>query len=402
MPIGYLTSHYPAVSHTFVWREVEALRQMGVEIETLSIHRTPAEQLLTDADREAGATTFSVLPRSAVAVLRDHLRALVRAPRRYLGTLAHALRMSAPGVKAHVWQLFYFAEAIVLHEHCRRRGVRHVHAQFADAATDAALLVAHHGGPGWSWSMAVHGPVEFYNVERYRLGAKIESARFVQAISHFGRSQLMTLVDEEHWGKLHVVRCGIDPAVYVSNGAAADGPDLRILCVGRLVHLKGQSLLVDAVAELARRGVDARVVLIGDGPKRESLAAQARRLGIADRVELLGSVGQDEIRDHYGAAQVFSLPSFAEGVPVVLMEAMALERPVVTTRIMGVPELVEDGVSGRLVAPGRLDELVDALAELAADPARRAAMGRAGREKVLAEFDVRRSAVRLSELFGVA
>ncbi len=178
--------------------------------------------------------------------------------------------------------------------------------------------------------------------------------------------------------------------------------ELRVICVGRLVSLKGQSLLIEAIGELNRRGIPARAILIGDGAKRDALAHIAARVGVADRVDLLGSVGQDTIRAHYLDADIFCLPSFAEGVPVVLMEAMALERPVVTTRIMGIPELVEDGVSGLLVAPGSLAELVEALATLAGDPQRRAAMGRAGRRRVLAEFDVDRSAPRLAQLFATA
>jgi glycosyltransferase involved in cell wall biosynthesis len=401
MKIAYLSSHYPAVSHTFVWREVQALRRLGLDVETLSVHAAAPDQLLTDDDREAARTTFAALPISAIALIGTHARAFGRHPGRYASTLARAWRMARPGVRGRVWQLFYFAEAIVLHAHCERRGVRHVHAQFADVATDVALLVAHHGGSDWSWSMAVHGPVEFYDVPGSRLAAKARDARFVQAISHFGRSQLLTLLEESEWGKVHVVRCGVEPAIYAPPRAARPaGDELRVLCVGRLVSLKGQSLLVEAIGELARRGIRARVILVGEGPKRAALEQLAVERGVADRVQLLGSVGQDTIREHYLAADVFCLPSFAEGVPVVLMEAMALELPVVTTRIMGIPELVEDGVHGRLVAPGSLPELVDALAALAADPQRRAEMGRAGRRRVLAEFDVDRSAPKLAELFA--
>ena len=400
VPVGYLASHYPAVSHTFVWREVEALRRRGVEVETFSIHRTPADELLSEADREAARTTRAVLPVSPAALLRAHAGAFARRPARYLSTLARALRLSAPGTRAHLWQLFYFAEAMVLSGLCRRSGVRHLHAQFADAATDVALLTAHYGGPGWSWSLAVHGPVEFYNVERYRLAEKLADARFAVAISFFGRSQLMTLVAEQRWSDLHVVRCGVDPAVYAAPERRDESQALRVLCVGRLVHLKGQSLLVRAIAELSSRGVDARLTLVGDGPRRAALDELARNLGVADRVHLAGSVGQDVIRDRYSDADVFCLPSFAEGLPVVLMEAMALELPVVTTPIAGVRELVEDGVSGRLVAPGELEPLVEALAELAADPQRRAEMGRAGRRRVLADYDVARSAAQMESLLA--
>src|SRR4051794_2254639 len=166
VPVGYLSSHYPAVSHTFVWREVEALRRQGVDVRTFSVHRTPPDQLLTDADRDADRTTAAILPIGAGALAAVHVRAFARRPRRYLATLRRAWALSAPGARAHLWQLFYFAEAMVLADHCRHQGVRHLHAQFADVATDVAMLVAHYGGPEWSWSLVVHGPVEFYDVSR--------------------------------------------------------------------------------------------------------------------------------------------------------------------------------------------------------------------------------------------
>lgn len=174
----------------------------------------------------------------------------------------------------------------------------------------------------------------------------------VVTISDFGRSQVLTLLDEKDWSKVRGVRCGLNPEVFDLR-LPTEEPLVRVLCVGRLVHLEGQSLLVEAVARLRSEGLPVDLVLVGDGPKRSELEEQVRRLGLDDHVSFAGAVGQDEILDHYRAASLFCLPSFAEGLPVVLMEAMAVGLPVVTTRIMGVPELVEDGVSGRLVAPGR-------------------------------------------------
>jgi glycosyltransferase involved in cell wall biosynthesis len=404
--IAYLSGRYPALSHTFVMREVEALRRLGEDIETLSIHRARSEDLLTDADRDACRTTFAVLPISPTSLVRAHLEALRARPIRYLKTLALALRMSPPGLRGTLWGVFYFAEAMVIWQHCRRTGVRHVHAQFADTATESALLVSHFesgrggGRRAWSWSLAVHGPVEFYDVSVNRLGEKLRRASFALSISDFGRSQLMALVDEEHWDKLHVVHCGLDPAVFEHTGEdTRAGDESRIICVGRLVHHKGHAILLEAIAELARKGVPVRAVIVGDGPKRASLERLTKRLAIADRVVFTGGVGQDRIRDLYAEADICCLPSFAEGIPVVLMEAMAIGLPVVTTRIMGIPELVEDGVSGLLVPPGRPTELAHAIERLIDDPAARRRMGSAGRERVVADFDVNRSAEKLSGIF---
>ncbi len=387
--LAYLMSRYPAISHAFVLREVEHLRATGLEVDTLSIHRAAEADLLSEADRAAAATTTSVLPTSARELLSAHLSALVRSPGRYLSTLALALRTGAPGLRERLWHLFYFGEAMVLLRHCRRAGIEHIHAQFADSATDVAMLVAYYRGG--TWSLAVHGSVEFYNVDRYALTDKIEDARFAVGISDFGRSQLMRLSDSSRWEHIHVVRCGVDLAVYEPPTERSDSAtSADVLFVGRLLHGKGLSLLFEAVAELRRRGLDVTVTVVGDGPARSEVEAAA-----GEHVRLLGSVGQDDLLDLYARADLFCLPSFAEGIPVVAMEAMAMELPVVTTRIMGIPELVEDGTNGLLVPPGRVDALTDALERLVRAPDERRAMGRAGREKVRADYDVARSAAAM-------
>ncbi len=398
MRIGYILTHYPAVSHTFVLREVRALRRRGVEVETFSIHRAPPAQQLAAADREEAHRTYTVLPVRPFSLALAHLTAFSRAPSRYFATLAFAIRRANPGLRGRLWGLFYFGEAMAVWRQASRRGIRHLHAVFADGASDAALLVAHYAGEGWSFSLAVHGPVEFYDVERTHLSEKLSAARFAVAISDFGRSQLMALGAEERWPDIHVVRCGIDPDAVVLDGERPHARELHILCVGRLIQLKGQSMLLDALAELHARGLDPRLTLVGDGPKRAELERRAARLGISDRVTFTGSVGQDTIFRIYRSADIFCLPSMAEGVPVVLMEAMALELAVLTTQIMGIPELVDDGRTGLLVAPGRVDLLVDALERLLRDPELRARLGREGRRKVFAEFNVNASAEVMREV----
>lgn len=396
MNVAYITSLYPSLSHSFILREVRGLRANGVDVLSFSVRRTPAEQLIAPEDREEAASTLVLLPpdprRFAAAVGRAALSARGRFARAALGALRRGL---AVGPRAALWQMFYVGEAVLVWDECRRRGIRHVHAHFANVGADVAQLAAAIGGPGWSWSFTMHGPTEFFDVPGHRLADKTRDARFVSCISDFCRSQLMKLVEREHWDKLHLVRCGVDPEVYAPVPARPADGALRVVCVGRLVPDKGQSLLVDAIGILRRRGVDARLELVGDGPDRAHLEAHVRDTGLREAVHLAGAVGQDTMRDHYAAADVFCLPSFAEGVPVVLMEAMAMGLPVVTTRIAGINELVDDGVSGVLVRPGRADLLADAL-EALADPAVRARMGAAGRQTVLREFDVARSAATLA------
>ncbi|MBA2580267.1 MAG: glycosyltransferase family 4 protein [Thermoleophilaceae bacterium] len=401
MRIAYLVSRYPAISHTFILREVLALRRLGAEIETFSVRRTDPHELLSAADREAFATTETIVPPRPLKLAADHAAALVSKPLRYAATLLLALRLSPPGARGVLWQVFYFVEAIALWRRCEQRDVRHVHAHFANVATDVALLAAEFGGERWSWSFTMHGSAEFYDVARHRLREKVERADLVVCISHFSRSQLMGFVTEDHWPKLRMVHCGVDPEAFrpVGERNSYGGPT-RILHVGRLVQVKGHAILLHALAELARCGLDITATLVGDGPKRTELEQLAEGLGIAEKVTFTGSVGQDEIRSYYAAADIFCLPSFAEGVPVVLMEAMASGLPVVATRVTGIPELVEAGVSGLLATPGRTDEIAAALRRLAESPELRTSMGRAGRGHVIAEFELSRSAEKLGEIFG--
>jgi colanic acid/amylovoran biosynthesis glycosyltransferase len=402
--VAYVIGRYPAVSHSFVQREVLALRDAGARVETVSIHRARPEDVLSAADRAEAKGTYALLPVQLGALLVAHLSALA-SPAAYLSTLAHALRSGPAGIKGRVWQLFYFVEAIMLWRHCRSRGVRHLHAHHLNQASDAAMLAVRYANatgaaPRWTWSFTMHGPNELYDVSRFRLAEKAASAASVVCISDFARSQVMGFAPEAAWPRLQVVHCGLDPTEFDRVGSSPSTDDgLRVLYVGRLVPFKGQAVLLEAIASLRSAGVGARLTLIGEGPSRRDLERRAGELGLGDAVDFAGAVGQDEIRAHYAAADAFCLPSFAEGVPVVLMEAMAMRLPVVTTRIMGISELVDDGDNGLLVRPGRADELVAALGRLARDPELRSRLGENGREKVVAEFDVRKSGVQLAELF---
>jgi glycosyltransferase involved in cell wall biosynthesis len=207
-------------------------------------------------------------------------------------------------------------------------------------------------------------------------------------------------VPEERWDRIHIVRCGLSDTAPPSARRDGRRDGGEILCVGRLVHLKGQTLLIDAVRRLREDGVDAHLTLVGDGPKRADLEARAQSLGVADAVTFAGAVGQDRIGAFYEAADVFALPSMAEGLPVVLMEALAAELPAVSSRTMGIPEILEHERTGLLITPGRLDELVAALERLLADPELRRRLGAEGRRHVLTEFALDRSAARLRDLFA--
>jgi glycosyltransferase involved in cell wall biosynthesis len=403
--IAYLCSEYPAISHTFILREVEAIRRRGAEITTFSIHRADPANLLSRADRAAFASTFAILPPSWSRLIGAHLRLALTKPSAYLSSLDTALRLSPPGPRGLLWQFFYFVEAVLLWDECRRRGIRHIHVHFANVSADVALLASRIGSAlqparPWSWSFTMHGPTEFFDVRHFRLAAKLRQASFVVCISDFARSQLMALSDPGAWPKLPVIRVGIPIEQFTPpNGDRPAASCPEILCIGRLVPEKGQAVLVEALARLAERGQSATVTFAGDGPEREALERLARNLGVSQAVSFRGAVGQDELAALYGEASVFCLPSFAEGVPVVLMEAMAMRVPVVSTAITGTLELIEDGLSGLLVPPGRSDQLAEALGRLLADSSLRRDLGLRGREKVLHEFNAERSAAQLHTLF---
>jgi colanic acid/amylovoran biosynthesis glycosyltransferase len=403
MKIAYITSLYPSLSHSFILREVLGLRRHGVEVETISIRRTPPEHLLAADDRAEAASTHVVLPPTPVGLVRAFGAAIVNRPRALAGMVRDALAtFGSFGPRGALWQLFYVAEAVLVWDWCRKNDVRHVHAHFANVGSDVAMLTARLGGTdrGWSWSFTMHGATEFFDIGAHRLAAKTKDARFVACISDFCRSQLMKMVPREHWGSLEIVHCGVDPDVYRHVVRRRDpGTPMSMLCVGRLVSDKGQALLIEAIPLLAERGIPTTLTLVGDGPDRKALERVARDLGVAELVTFAGAVGQDDIMRYYVEADVFCLPSFAEGVPVVLMEAMATGLPVVSTLIAGIGELVEQGVSGWLARPGRAELLVEALS-LLADPDVRNMMGEQGRQRVVASYDAGQQAGILADIFA--
>ena len=400
MRIAYLTGRYPATSHTFITREVLALRAQGTAVDTFSIWATDAADLLSAQDHDEARATFNVLPLRPLRTLRAHLRAIRASPAAYLRAGLRALTLGRPGLRGRVLGVSWLVEAVILWDELDRRGIRHVHVHLNGTAPSVALVLTtfanevHRGGEPWSWSMTVHGSSEFFDVYGERLADKVRSARFVICVSDFTRSQLMALVDEREWAKLRIVHCGVDPDLFAPDGRG-DTEWFEILIVARLTQGKGHAVLLEALADLSARGIDVRLTVVGDGPKRADLEKLAVELGVSGRTVFAGAVAQEAIREHYRRAALFCLPSFAEGVPVVLMEAMAMCLPVVATDVMGVKELVSDEESGLLVRPGRPDLLADAIARLALDPALRRRMGAVGREAVMRDFDIRHAGEQL-------
>ena len=399
-------AYYPKISHTFIRREIEAVRAAGVRVESFSVRRPGPDEIQSTADARESASTRYLLDGNSRQVVRAHARLVVRHPKAYCRGLAQALRTGPRQLRRRVWQLFYFAEAVQLVALMRAVGVRHVHVHFSNNAADIARLAVTIGSTlepdeSWSWSLTVHGPTEFSNVTGVDLAAKVHAASFVACISDFCRSQLMAIAEPSDWAKMHVVHMGVDVERYpprASERATRAAESLRVLFVGRLVPEKGVSLLLDVAEGIAS---DRRVefAIVGAGPLEASLAGDIARRGLADRVRLIGAVGQDDLPQWYDWADVFCLPSFAEGLPVVLMEAMLSELPVITTTIAGIPELVNDDDTGVLVAAGRVDLLVAAIERMADEPATRRRLGEAGRRVVERDFDAAVNGQLMAELF---
>ncbi|WP_432511358.1 glycosyltransferase family 4 protein [Kineococcus sp. SYSU DK001] len=413
--VAYLVSRYPSLSHAFIENEVDALRALGVDVHTFTVRSSPASSHVSERSRREAGTTTSLIGSPASRWVGAGLRTGRRSATALLRTAGVAAGSGPRTARARVWQGFYLAEAVLLFDELRARGIRHLHVHFANNGADIARLVVALGtaaeGPaaGWRWTMTMHGPTEFEAVDAFDLRAKIASAHAIACISDFCRSQLMRHSSPEEWGKLDVVRMAVDGTRFpdASPDRATRGDDeFRVLFVGRLVPEKGPSVLLSAAAALrGRTGGRLRVRFVGSGPLLDELQAQVVRDGLQDVVEFTGPLGNESLPGQYAWADVFCLPSFAEGVPVVLMEALATSLPVVTTAIAGIPELVKGSgdpeENGRLVPPGRPEALAAALQELRELPgAERSRLGAAGRRRVLTEFAPELNARRLLGLFN--
>lgn len=398
--VAYLTGNFPEVSLTFILREIEALRALGTEVLTCAIRQTPVEQHPGQPEKHAAATTFYVLKaaRNPLHLLACQAR-MFSAPRRYFGALRLAIGIRAPGMGGLLRQLAYFLEATVLARHLEREAVDCIHNHFIAGSATVSMLTSEMTGIPFSFTL--HGPADLFEPTKWALREKTKRARFVSTISHFARSQIMFHSDPADWDKIKIVHCGVDPSAYAPRSAPRTDGEIRLLFVGRLAPVKGIDMLLEAVGMLADQMPKLRLTIVGDGPERARLTKLAAPLG--DLVSFVGYKSQAEVADLMSATDIFVLPSFAEGVPVVLMEAMASEVPVIATTVAGVGELVENGVHGYLVHPGDAAPLAEKIADLAADAATRARMGKAGRAKVTQDFDIHVEAARLRELFaGVA
>jgi len=393
----YLLSRYPAVSHTFFLNEVLELRRLGFTIEVASINEPDRSRSSMPAV-EAGEAekTFYIKSQGAAWAGWIAAKTFLSRPQVFVRGLAAALRLGRWDPAATLYALFYFAEALILGDWMRLRGHRHLHIHFCGPVATVGLIAS----IAWKfpYSLTVHGPDEFYDVEKFYLRQKVEHARFILCISDFCRSQLMRIADSEHWDKMHVVRLGVDPSVFlpVSKERDPESP-VEIVCVGRLVASKGQLILLRACTLLLSRGHSLRLHFVGAGPDHHHLQAFATQHGAP--VVFEGARSHDEIRHLLGSADIFALASFAEGVPVALMEAMIMEVPCVSTFVAGIPELIRDGLDGLLVPASSAEAMASALQRLIEDPLLRRSLGVAGARRVVGLYNLPQNVCTLARVF---
>jgi glycosyltransferase involved in cell wall biosynthesis len=395
MQIAYLINQYPKVSHTFIRREILALEQQGFQIMRISI-RGWDNDLVDPADVAERENTRYVLQSGGLALARAVLACCLFRPIGFWRALMLALRLGWRAERPLSYHLIYLAEACLILGWLQKQGVRHVHAHFGTNSAAVAALIHKLGGP--TFSFTVHGPEEFDKARFIGLPEKIRRANFVVAISSFGRSQLLRLVDHAHWKKVHVVRCGLAPEFYAGPKTYSHAQEL--VCVGRLCEQKGQLLLIEAARQLAGSGTDFTLTLAGDGELRPSIETLIREYRLESRVQITGWISNDEVRRHILRARALVLPSFAEGLPVAIMEAMALHRPAISTYVAGIPELVRDGQNGWLVPSGDVNALVQAIKACLRTPADvLQKMSDAAHERVLEFHSLEVESKKLARLF---
>lgn len=396
MRVAYIINQYPKVSHSFIRREMAAVERLGVFVDRYAI-RTDASELVDPADKAELERTRVLWHEGKAGLFVQALQGFLLFPGPAIAALGFAFQFGWRSERGLMLHVLYWLQALILCRCLKDQPVDHLHAHFGTNSATVACLVSHICAVPFSFT--VHGPEEFDKPAFIGLPEKIIQAQSVIAISSYGRSQLYRLVDYENWQRIHVVHCGLEPAFFAE--AAPPLPTTpSFVCVGRLCEQKGQALLLDAWAQLMGRGYDAKLILAGDGPMRPEIEKKRADLGLEDSIEITGWISSDEVKHHIAASTALLLPSFAEGLPVVIMEAMAQHRPALSTYVAGIPELVRPAETGWLIPAGNVDALVDMLQNVVtADQAELKRMGAAAFAAVRAAHDIDTEAAKLIDIW---
>jgi colanic acid/amylovoran biosynthesis glycosyltransferase len=394
--VAYFVSRYPARSHTSILSEIITLRSLGFDIQVIAIRGDdrPQEQA-TATERLEQERTFTVLPFGR-HFLAAHLDTVLRIPRGYLAGLWLACNIRDFSIRSIFYRLVYFAEAVVAGRAARQGGCSHIHSHFSSTVALIASRIFN-----LDMSITIHGPGEFRDRVAFQMREKVARSKFVSAISDYARGLTMLSSDPADWHKIKVCRLGVDPSLFAPAAPRRDCVVnfFRVICVGRLAPVKAQQLLIAACARLVSAGWNLQLRLVGSGTELGPLQRFATASGVRERVLFEGGCTQDELIALYKQSDVFALASFEEGLPMALMEAMAMEIPCVATWVNGIPELIYNNKEGLLVAPGNVEGLANAIESLLKDPDLRRRLGKAGRRKVLQDYNLGNNAAALAQLF---
>ncbi|MEY8829345.1 glycosyltransferase family 4 protein [Sedimentitalea sp. XS_ASV28] len=396
--VAYLTNNYPKVSHSFIRREILALEAQGVDVLRFALRGWDAD-LVDEQDIAETHRTRHTLKDGVGALALSALKTMIRQPKPFFTALRAALAMSRHGLRPWPFHLVYLAHACRIQAWLQAEPVpvTHLHAHFGTNPAEIALLIHLLGGPGYSFT--VHGMDEVDHARALHFARKVAGAEFAVAISAFSRAQLLRELPPEDWPKVKVVHCGLTADFF-----AADTPPLPdspvFLCIGRLSPEKAHLILLDAFARVVRTHPRARLVLAGDGELRPRIEARIADLGLTGAVTITGWISSQQVREEIRHCHVLVQPSFIEGLPVVIMEAMAMRRAVISTYVAGIPELVKPGETGWLVPAGDVDSLAAAMDDsITAGPGRLDEMGIAGQRRARDRHSAETEAARLKALF---
>lgn len=396
MKIAYLINQYPKVSHSFIRREIIALESQEIIVKRFSIRKL-SDELVDSLDIQELQKTQFILDVGILGLLVNLFKIALFSPLKFLQAFRVTVQIGYNSDRGLLRNLAYLAEACVLSFLLKQEGIRHIHAHFGTNSTAVAMLTSILGD--FTYSFTIHGPEEFDKPRAIALSEKIKRATFVVAISNYGKSQVYRWCNYQDWSKIHIIHCGLDEK-FIQAEITPIPSENKLVCVGRLCPQKGQLLLLDAIALLKQRGINCQLTLVGDGELREEIETLAEKLDIKSQITITGWASSDEVKAKITEAKLMVMPSFAEGLPVVIMESLALGRPVVSTYVAGIPELVVEGESGWLCFAGDIESLTDKLEKaLSLSTEELAKMGKIGKEKVKKYHDISVETEKLKKLF---
>lgn len=396
MKIAYLMNTYPLTSTTFIRREIESLEAIGLEIQRYGVRKW-SDKLVDPLDIAEQSRTQYLLSGNTVNLLISFFIVLFSNPVGFLKGFKLWIQVCRNSIHISVKHFAYLLQATYFYRLCKQNNLRHVHTHFSTNATTVAMLAKQMGGA--SYSFTAHGPDEFVDPSALSMHLKVQHAAFVVAISNYCRVQLVRFSSYEFWDKIIISHCGLHVDDFTPN-YEFDAANQALVCVGRICPQKAQLLFPPALAQLKTEFPNMKLHFVGDGESRAALEAAIDQYNVRDMVVLHGWKANTEVRAMLTQSRALLLPSFAEGLPVVIMESFALGRPVISTYIAGIPELVDE-TCGWMIPAGSIDHIAAAMrAALQASPSTLTKMGKEGRKRVEAEHNLKTIAPVLYQQFA--